>query len=148
MLGRSRSRPCGFYKVPSMLPMRKPSKKPVPACFSRDCHGKKRSAAELTHWSGSTSEICLIPWASPMGRGGDITINNRDYETTDSGSQYRVPDARLGDVAFDWTLSLKTIGSAQIRGFFRADSQPRAVIIIRPSALGSVRTYLLPRPDD
>ena len=84
----------------------------------------------------------------PYGPGGDITINNRDYETTDNASQYRVPDARLGDVAFDWMLSSKTIGSAQIRGFFRADSQPRAVIIVRPSALGPVRTYLLPRPDD
>jgi hypothetical protein len=84
----------------------------------------------------------------PFGAGEAVTINNRDYETADNGSRYRVPDARLADVAFDWTLSLKTIGSAQIRGFFRADSEPRAVVIIRPSALGQVRTYVLPRPDD
>jgi hypothetical protein len=77
-----------------------------------------------------------------------ITINNRDYETTDSGQSYRIPDARLGDVAFDWTLSPKTIASAQIRGFFRADSKPRAAIIIRPSQLGPGNTYLIPRTSD
>jgi hypothetical protein len=82
----------------------------------------------------------------PYGPGEDVTINNRDYETLESGQNYRVPDAKLEDVAFDWTLSLKTISSAQIRGFFRADSQPRAVIIIRPSELGG--SYLLPRPTD
>ncbi len=82
----------------------------------------------------------------PYGPGEDVTINNRDYETSESGQNYRVPDARLEDVAFDWTLSLKTISSAQIRGFFRADSQPRAVIIIRPSEFGGA--YLLPRPTD
>jgi hypothetical protein len=49
---------------------------------------------------------------------------------------------------YDWTLSPKTISSAQIRGFFRADSQPRAVIIIRPSQLGGDSTYLIPRPYD
>lgn len=82
------------------------------------------------------------------GPGKDATINNRDYETSENDSSYRIPDARLGDIAFDWTLSPKTIGSAQIRGFFRADSHPRAVIIIRPSQLGAGGTYLLPRPDD
>ena len=82
------------------------------------------------------------------GLGKDATINNRDYETTDEDSRYRIPDARLDDVAFDWTLSPKTISSAQIRGFFRADSHPRAVIIIRPSQLGPGGTYLIPRPGD
>ena len=80
------------------------------------------------------------------GPGEDVTINNRDYETSESGSNYRIPDARLGDVAFDWTLSPKTISFAQIRGFFRADSQPRAAVIIRPSQLGGDSTYLIPRP--
>jgi hypothetical protein len=78
----------------------------------------------------------------------DVTINNRDYETAESDVSYRIPDARLHDVVFDWTLSLKTISSAQIRGFFRADSQPRAVVIIRPSQLGGDSLYLIPRPDD
>jgi hypothetical protein len=80
------------------------------------------------------------------GPGEDITINNRDYETSENDSSYRIPDARLRDVTFEWTLSPKTISSPQIRGFFRADSQPRAVVIIRPSKLGPDSTYLIPRP--
>jgi hypothetical protein len=84
----------------------------------------------------------------PYGPGADLTINNRDYETSENDSSYRIPDARLDDVAFDWTLSPKTISTPQIRGFFRADSQPRAVVIVRPSQLGSNRTYLIPRPSD
>ena len=31
------------------------------------------------------------------GPGEDITINNRDYETSPSGQFYKVPDARLED---------------------------------------------------
>ena len=84
----------------------------------------------------------------PYGRGKELTINNRDYENSGSGRNYRIPDARIGDVSFDWTLSPKTISLPQIRGFFRADSQPRAVIIIRPSQLGRDSTYMLPRPTD
>jgi hypothetical protein len=83
-----------------------------------------------------------------FGPRGDVTINNRDYETSDNDSRYRVPDARLRDVSYDWTLSPKTISSRQIRGFFSADSEPRAVIIIRPSQLGPGNTYLIPRPSD
>jgi hypothetical protein len=84
----------------------------------------------------------------PFGPGEDILVNNRDYETSENDSSYRIPDARLDDVAFDWTLSPKTIGDAQIPGFFRADSMPRAVIIIRPSQLGPSSSYLIPRPAD
>ncbi|MGD1015612.1 MAG: hypothetical protein ABR863_04130 [Roseiarcus sp.] len=84
----------------------------------------------------------------PYGPRANLTINNRDYETTESDILYRVPDARLGDVDFEWTLSQKTISSPQIRGFFRADSRPRAVIIIRPSQLDGASTFLIPRPDD
>jgi hypothetical protein len=84
----------------------------------------------------------------PYGPRSDLTINNRDYETSENDSLYRIPDARLRDVSFDWTLSEKTISDPQIRGFFRADSQPRAVIIIRPSQLGGYTTYLILRPAD
>ena len=82
----------------------------------------------------------------PFGPGANISINNRDYETSENDSRYRIPDARLDDVAFDWTLSAKTIGSPQICGFLRADSRPRAVVIIRPSTFGRGSTYLIPRP--
>jgi hypothetical protein len=84
----------------------------------------------------------------PYGPRANLTINNRDYETSETDILYRIPDARLGDVDFEWTLSRKTISSPQIRGFFRADSHPRAVIIIRPSQLDGASTYLIPRPDD
>jgi hypothetical protein len=82
----------------------------------------------------------------PYGPGADVTINNRDYESSENGQNYRIPDARIGDASFDWTLSPKTISAPQIRGFFRADSLPRAVVIIRPSELGGA--YLIPRPAD
>ena len=82
----------------------------------------------------------------PYGPGEDVTINDRDYESSQSGQSYRIPDARIGDASFDWTLSSKTISAPQIRGFFRADSLPRAVVIIRPSELGGA--YLIPRPPD
>ena len=84
----------------------------------------------------------------PYGPRSDVTVNNRDYESTDSGQRYSVPDTRLRDVSFDWTLSAKTIESPQIRGFFRTDSSVRAVIIVRPSGLGRDSTYLIPRPHD
>jgi hypothetical protein len=60
----------------------------------------------------------------------------------------QIQDSRVRDLSFDWTLFPKTISTAQIRGFFRADSQPRAVVIIRPSQLGPDSTYLIPRPAD
>ena len=88
----------------------------------------------------------LNAYGIPFGPRQDIIVNNRDYETTGDGSDYRIPDARLGDVAFDWTLTAKTMSTSQIRGFFRADSQPRAVIIIRPSQLGQGGSYLISRP--
>jgi hypothetical protein len=82
------------------------------------------------------------------GPGADVIINNRDYETLENGQSYRLPDVRIRDVSFDWTLVPKTIRTQQIRGFFRADSQPRAVVIIRPSQLGGDTTYLIPRPSN
>jgi hypothetical protein len=81
-----------------------------------------------------------------FGSGGNITINNRDVSTDEQS--YRIPDARLGNVSFDWSLVLKTISSPQIRGFFLADSKPDAVVIVRPSQLGRDSTYLIPRPAD
>jgi hypothetical protein len=81
--------------------------------------------------------------------GADITINNRDYDTSDENDvSYTVPDARVANVSFDWTLTLKTISTPQIQGFFRADSRPAAVIIVRPSQLGHHSAYLIPRPTE
>ncbi|MGZ3367228.1 MAG: hypothetical protein ACXU8Y_21135, partial [Caulobacteraceae bacterium] len=69
------------------------------------------------------------------GPTADIRINNRDYDTSASDSTYRIPDARVGNASFDWTLARKTMASPQIRGFFSADSSPSAVVIVRPSQL-------------
>ena len=88
----------------------------------------------------------LSSYGIPYGPGADILVNNRDYEA--NGRDYRVPDARVGDISYDWTIWQKTIGSAQIRGFFRADARPRGVIIIRPTQIGTGGAYLIPRPID
>ncbi len=90
----------------------------------------------------------LIEYHIPYGPGTDITVNNRDYETSESGTVYRIPDARIKNVSLDWTLVGKTINTPQVRGYFRTDSQVRAVIIIRPTRLGRGSTYLIPRPRD
>jgi len=77
------------------------------------------------------------------GPRSDVTINNRDRIPPQG---YRIPDARIGDITYDWTLTLKTFnGTPQIRDYFRTESRVRAVIIIRPSQLGRNSTYLIPR---
>jgi hypothetical protein len=84
----------------------------------------------------------------PYGPGGDITINNRDYDTSTPQKTYKLPDARVGDLSYDWTLAPKTISDDQIQGFFNADSKPRGVVIIRPTKIGKTSTYLIPRPPE
>jgi hypothetical protein len=79
-----------------------------------------------------------------FGRGQNILINNRDVSSSDQS--YRRPDARVGKVSFDWSLVFKQFSSAQIRGFFRADSTPETVVIIRPSRLGGMTSYAIARP--
>ena len=80
------------------------------------------------------------------GPRGNITINNRDYDTSSPPRTWTVPDARVGNISFDWTLTLKTIANPQIRGFFAADSRPGGVVIVRPTQLGANNTYIIPRP--
>jgi hypothetical protein len=79
-------------------------------------------------WSGSTQ----------------IGIQRREYDSSGRDLTYRIPDVRVGNVAFDATLARKTPGRAQIRGFFNADFRPEGVIIVRPSALGG--SYYISRP--
>jgi hypothetical protein len=76
-------------------------------------------------------------------RGQSIQVNRRAYNS-DEG-RYTIPDSRIGNLAIDVSLTAKTSGLAQIRGFFRSDFQPEAVIIIRPSQLGPNHTYLIRR---
>jgi hypothetical protein len=68
--------------------------------------------------------------------GSEIRVNRREYDTSKPETTYRRPDARVGDVAYDVTLSRKTIKTPQIRGFFDADFRPSRVVIIRPRQLG------------
>jgi hypothetical protein len=93
-------------------------------------------------------EEMFATYGIPYGPRGDVTVNNRDCETRESGQIYRVPDARIRDVSFDRTLYPKTISTPQVRGFFRADSRPRGVIVVRASQLGRDSTYFIPRPLD
>jgi hypothetical protein len=78
----------------------------------------------------------------PYGPLSDVTINNRDYQ---GPKVYRIPDARIRDVSYDWTLTAKTIRTPQINDYFRTQSRVRGVIIIRPSQLSGDSTYLIPR---
>ncbi len=81
-----------------------------------------------------------INWSSDA----NIGIQRREYDSSGTDLTYRIPDVRVGNVAFDATLVRKTPGRAQIRGFFDADFRPDAVIIVRPSALGG--SYYMTRP--
>ena len=85
-------------------------------------------------------------YSAQYEKSGIITINNRDYDTSGPIPAYRAPDAKVGNAIFDWTLTAKTASTAQIRGFFNADSQPAIVVIVRPSQLGPNSTYAISRP--
>ena len=83
----------------------------------------------------------------PYGVGKNIRINNRDYDTSSSRKNYVIPDARIADTAFDWTIRMKKGSDAQIKGFFAADSKPIGVVIIRPSQIDpNGGAYYIPRP--
>ena len=72
-----------------------------------------------------------------------IRVNSREYNTSEDDPTYRIPDSRVGNVAFDVTIATKLPNSPQIRGFFDSDFKPSAVVIVRPSQLGS---YAILRP--
>jgi hypothetical protein len=80
----------------------------------------------------------------PVKPGQSVQANRRAYNTPEQS--YTVPDSRVGDIAFDVTLTAKNLGTPQVRNFFKSDFQPRAVVIVRPSQLGRNSTYLITRP--
>jgi len=82
-----------------------------------------------------------------ISRGQPVRVVGREYDTSGTDLTYRIPDARVGTVAFDVTLTRKTLGTKQIRGFFNADFRPTAVVIIRPHQLGKGNTYAIKRPN-
>ncbi len=77
---------------------------------------------------------------------GPVRVNRRENNSSLEELTYRRPDARVADIAFDVTLTQKTLKTAQVRGFFDADFRPSHVIIVRPSQLGPGRTYIISRP--
>lgn len=78
---------------------------------------------------------------------GPVRVNRRENNSSGGDLTYRRPDARVNDVAFDVTLTRKTLSTPQVRGFFDADFRPSRVVIIRPRQLGADHTYAIPRPE-
>lgn len=78
---------------------------------------------------------------------GPIRVNRREYDTSGDDVTYVRPDSRVTDVAFDWTLTRKTLGTRQVRRFFNSDFRPSRVVIIRPNQLGPNHTYAITRPE-
>lgn len=78
---------------------------------------------------------------------GPVRVNRRENDTSASERTFRRPDARVGKVAFDVTLSQKTLKTPQIRGFFNSDFQPSYVIIVRPRQLSRGGSYIITRPE-
>lgn len=79
---------------------------------------------------------------------GQVKVNRREKGTMGGEVNYRRPDARIGALAFDVTVTEKTLKTKQIRGFFAADFQPAHVIIIRPHQVGGRSTYIIKRPEN
>lgn len=79
-------------------------------------------------------------------RGEQVRIIGREYDTSGTDRTYRIPDARIGNIAFDVSLTRKTIRTPQVHGFFNSDFKPDAVVIVRPSQIGSNSTYLISSP--
>lgn len=81
-----------------------------------------------------------------ISKGQKIRVVGREYDTSGGDPTFRIPDARVGNIAFDVTLSRKTLATPQVRGFFNSDFKPDVVIIVRPSQLGNNSTYAIARP--
>jgi hypothetical protein len=61
---------------------------------------------------------------------------------------YRRPNARIADVAFDVTLTEKTMATPQARRFFQADFKPAGVVVIRRDSLEVVQPWPHPAEDE
>jgi len=53
---------------------------------------------------------------------------------------------RVGNLAFDTSLTAKQSSDSQIKGFFNADFRPEGVVIVRPNQLGNNSSYIIWRP--
>lgn len=82
-----------------------------------------------------------------LAQNGPVRANANEYITSGGDLTYRRPDARVGNIAFDVTLTAKNQKTAQVIGFFNTDFRPSHVIIIRPRQLGNGASYILTRPE-
>jgi len=78
---------------------------------------------------------------------GPVRVNRRENDTSGGELRFRRPDVRVGNIAYDVTLTLKTLKTPQVRGFFSTNFQPSHVIIIRPSQIGLDSSYIITRPE-
>ncbi|MEG3179137.1 hypothetical protein [Sphingomonas sp. LT1P40] len=78
---------------------------------------------------------------------GLVRVNRRENDSSGSELTYRLPDARVGSIAFDVTLTPKNLKTPQVQGFFGTDFRPTHVIIIRPRQVGADHTYVITRPE-
>jgi hypothetical protein len=79
-------------------------------------------------------------------REGPIRVIGREYDNSGTDLTYRIPDNRVANIAFDVSLTRKTLGTAQVRGFFNSDFRPDFVVIVRPTQLGPGSTYVISNP--
>lgn len=82
----------------------------------------------------------------PTDSGSVIRVNRRAYDSSSSRRSYRVPDVRVGNLAFDISLTAKSLSKPQVRGFFDADFRPIGVVIVRPNQLANYSSYVIWRP--
>lgn len=80
------------------------------------------------------------------GTGRQVRVGGREYNTSGTDRTYRIPDVRVGRMAYDMTTERKLPSKPQIRGFFRADFGADSTVIVRPSQLGRGSTYAIKKP--
>jgi len=82
----------------------------------------------------------------PTNSGSAIRVNRRAYNSSGADVTYRVPDARIGNLVFEVSLTAKPPSNQQIRGFFNADFRPAGVVLVRPNHLANNSSYVIWRP--
>ena len=77
---------------------------------------------------------------------GPVRVNRREDNSARGEATSRRPDARIGNLALDVTLTEKSLKTSQVRGFFATNFETDHVIIIRPRKIGEKYTYAIKRP--
>ena len=63
-----------------------------------------------------------------IDKGQKVQVNRREHDTNEG--RYTVPDSRVGNIAFDVSLTPKTLAFRQIQGFFRSESDSKLSYMI------------------